>query len=393
VRRTPIAHILFPKPNPVRPVPEFAWDAAEILSHFRELDVEIIVPVPAAPFRPLQRWGRLLRGGSAWSDEVGEALHALMPKPHLIHFVPVPGRSIESATAAVAAHLVARARAGRPALIQGSFLDSGGYLAAQVGRAVGCPSVAVAHGTDVRMARKVDGWEAGRHRRAMRALSRATEVVAISSTMAEDIALLGRKARVINYTARPDAFTLAPPAPSPNRLLFVGRLSREKGVDLLLEAMTRLGRRDVHLDLVGPTVPGFDAARAVEQHRLTERVRIRHEMPREHISELYAESTAVVLPSRAEGLSCVLVEALLVGRPVITTDVGASRELVNERVGALVSPDAPEELAAAIARVLESADNADWDPKSLREHALPFSWDANAETLRALTRELIDRGA
>jgi glycosyltransferase involved in cell wall biosynthesis len=101
----------------------------------------------------------------------------------------------------------------------------------------------------------------------------------------------------------------------------------------------------------------------------------------------YQAASLLVHPSRSEGLPCVLVEALLSGCPVIATDVGGISELVSAETGALVEPDNAEALAQAIARGLEGQ----WSPESLRQRALPFSWQASGPALIAHTLELIGR--
>jgi glycosyltransferase involved in cell wall biosynthesis len=389
VRRTPVAHVVFPRPNALRPVTEFAWDAVRVIASARGVDLEVLMPVPMRSARRLQGLSRTARGAKTWPEDLDEILARLEPKPTLVPYPPVPFRSIESATAALGAALVARRRASRPALIQGSFLDEAGFAAALAARAIGASSIAVAHGSDVRMARKVNGADRGRSRRALKALQDSNEVVAVSQELASEIALLGRKAEVIRFTVDPSRFTESSmPAGSP-LLLFVGRVSRAKGVDLLLQALTLMDRKDARLRLVGPETSEIDARLEAKRLGIEDRVEVIGEVMQADLQSHYGAASCLVHPSRSEGLPCVLVEALLCGRPVIATDVGGTGELVNDRTGRLVPGEDPAALAKAIDEVIGERDRGGWRPSTLRELAEPFSWEAMGPKLTALTLRLI----
>jgi glycosyltransferase involved in cell wall biosynthesis len=101
---------------------------------------------------------------------------------------------------------------------------------------------------------------------------------------------------------------------------------------------------------------------------LAERVEFAGRKP---LAELVAEiqrSTLLVLPSRAESLGMVLVEALACGTPVVATRCGGPEDIVDERVGVLVPPEDPAALAGGIEQVLDR--RADFEPAALRAHAL-----------------------
>lgn len=388
MRRTPVAHVIFPRPSLLRPLPEFALEAARRLGQARGLDVDLLVPVPINAARKLQSVARSLRGARPWPDALDETLATLEPKPTCVPYVPVPGRSIESATAAVCAALIRRQRAARPAVLQGSFLDESGFTAAMAGKAIGVPSIAVAHGSDVRMA--TDGLDHGRRRRARDTLHTASEVVAVSYQLAQGIAAFGRRAEIIRYTAAADRFPLAPrPPEGPPRVLFVGQISRAKGIDLLLQAFGVLGVEGATLELVGPRAEDLELDKEIDRFGLNGRVTVTGELAQADLPERYAASHLVVLPSRAEGLPCVLVEALLVGRPVIAADVGGVRELVTSDVGALIPPEDTSALTNAMRSVLSRT----FDPERLRAHAMPMTWSESIPALEALTWRLVERRA
>lgn len=387
-----VAHVIFPRPGSIRPVLDFPLDAARALLDAGGLDVEVLVPIPHPLARSLQSSLRRERGASPWPADLDLRLSTLSPRPTLVPYLPVPARSIESAAAALALHLALRRPADRPALVHGSFLDQGGYAAVAAARVLGVPSIAVAHGTDVRAAKGELGDEGGRRRRARMTLRHATRVLAVSTYLASELALLGRHADLVRYTTLAARFPLRPPSRAggePEELLFVGHQSRAKGVDLLLEAFASLRDRTLVLRLVGPSSPDLDPRREAERLGIAERVCVEGEVPQEELVSRYARASCVVLPSRREGFGIVLAEALLVGRPVVGADVGGIREVATGAVGALFAPGDPEDLARALEEVLARARRGDLDPAALRRSVLPMTWEQSGPELASLTRSLI----
>jgi glycosyltransferase involved in cell wall biosynthesis len=136
-------------------------------------------------------------------------------------------------------------------------------------------------------------------------------------------------------------------ASEPIRLLFVGRLAPNKGVPDLLEGMDELGRRGAsgrfRLDIVGGG-PLLDALRAANKRP---NVAFLDKVSDDRLEELYASADALVLPTLFEGMPTVVLEAMARGIPVLVTDVGASKELVDDSNGQIIPKRAPEALADA----------------------------------------------
>ena len=116
------------------------------------------------------------------------------------------------------------------------------------------------------------------------------------------------------------------------RVLFVGRLDRQKGVDVLYEALCRPGPRASAV-VVGAAVVAGDAAAPPEN------VRVTGWLPRDQIAALYAAAQVLVVPSRWEGFGLVALEAMRAGRAVLASRVGGLPEVVDAGVtGALFEP-------------------------------------------------------
>lgn len=156
-----------------------------------------------------------------------------------------------------------------------------------------------------------------------------------------------------------DASFFASPAPAAvvaHRLVCVGRLCEQKGQLLLLEAARQLVMRGVQFQLVivgdGEMRPDLDAF--IVRYGLQERVQITGWLFNTAVVEQIRAARALVLPSFAEGLPVVLMEAMALGRPVISTFVAGIPELVESGTsGWLVPAGDVEALADAMQACLE----------------------------------------
>ncbi|PWJ55735.1 Glycosyltransferase involved in cell wall bisynthesis [Quadrisphaera granulorum] len=139
-------------------------------------------------------------------------------------------------------------------------------------------------------------------------------------------------------------------------LLFVGRLERVKGVDVLLDALALLaaGGRRPRLDVVGEGSEREALVAQAARLGIAEQVRFLGRLDQPAVAELRRSASALVLPSRYEGLALVLLEAWASELPVVTSDAGAVPEVCRDGVDALVVPvDDAAALAGALERHLD----------------------------------------
>ncbi len=144
-----------------------------------------------------------------------------------------------------------------------------------------------------------------------------------------------------------------PPVDDRPLIGYVGRLSHEKGIDVLLEAAALLIADGLTFAIVlageGPELPRLQAQTA--ELGLARVVRFLGHVP--NPSSLYGKLSMFVLPSRSEGMPNVIFEALRFRVPVVATTVGDVPSMIaSEELGRLVPPDNARALANAIRAVL-----------------------------------------
>lgn len=143
----------------------------------------------------------------------------------------------------------------------------------------------------------------------------------------------------------------ATPPPGDPRLVCVGRLCIEKGQFLLLEAAARLAANGIPFELVlagdGPMRSEFEAQ--IERYGLTGRVRITGWISSNEVRNEILAARALVLPTFAEGLPVVIMEAMALRRPVLATYVAGIPELVRSGIeGWLIPAGCVDSLTSAL---------------------------------------------
>lgn len=180
----------------------------------------------------------------------------------------------------------------------------------------------------------------------------------------------------------------SPSAPKPAHLLFVGRLAAVKGVPMLLEALRDLSgdHPALHLTLVGDGPERAALERRAREMGLTSRITFAGYRSQAEVAALLREATALVLPSFAEGVPVVLMEAMAARVPVVATRIAGVPELVEDGVsGLLVPPGDAHALRIALGRCLYDANlcRAMGDAGRLRVTA-EFASDTEAAWLATL---------
>ncbi len=170
------------------------------------------------------------------------------------------------------------------------------------------------------------------------------------------------KVRQIHCALEPAFYALPPGSPPQgSRLVCVGRLCEQKGQLLLLDAVHILAQRGIRLDLVlaGDGDMRGELEALVERHGLQDQVTITGWISSAAVCAHILAARALVLPSFAEGLPVVLMEAMALGRPVLTTCIAGIPELVlHQETGWLFAPGDVDALVQALQACLASSPDA-----------------------------------
>lgn len=234
----------------------------------------------------------------------------------------------------------------RSDFIDGSFAQRAGF-----------PVVSTAHGfirTNLR----------GRlyNKLQIRALRHFDAVVAVSEPLREELRLAGVPSDRLVQISNGFVPAVEPPLdraaarerlglPSEGPVVgWVGRVSHEKGPDVVLEALRTLHDRDALLCMVGDGPELANLRSAADRYGLTPRTRFPGAVA--NAQSVLKAFDVLALSSRTEGLPMVLLEAASAAVPIVATAVGGVPALLGARGGLLVPPDDPQELAAALDSVL-----------------------------------------
>jgi colanic acid/amylovoran biosynthesis glycosyltransferase len=173
------------------------------------------------------------------------------------------------------------------------------------------------------------------------------------------------KIRVIYAGVNPVYLEHGPaPIPEAPRLVNIGRIVEQKGQVMLIEAAALLMKRGYDFEIVivsdGPMRDEIN--RLIDRLGLGGRIQITGHVDDQRVFQEILAARALVLPSFAEGLPSVFLEAMALGRPVIGTAIAGHPELIEPGVsGWLIPAGSVEPLAEAMAEVL-SADPAELEP-------------------------------
>lgn len=353
------------------------------------VETRVIAPNGVPPW-PLSRHPRYRATAALPEREIWRGLDVLRPRFPLL---PAVGWRLNPG-------LIARAGAKalrrlidegfKPDIIDAQFFYPCGVAAVRIAQEFNLPVTIKARGSDIAL------W--GQREPARRMMCEAGHdaqiVTAVSAALRDEMAELGigDDNVTVHYTAvdldhfNPEGRAEARAQHNINRptILSVGSLTEVKDQPLLIRAMT-------HLSGVGLLIAGHGPRRAALEALVTElglgdRVRLLGSIGHSELPSLYRAADVFALTSIREGLANVWIESLACGTPVVTTDAGGAREVIDRpEAGRVVSERSPEAVAGAIRALLTNppARNA------VRACAERFSWSRHVETKKIILNEAI----
>jgi glycosyltransferase involved in cell wall biosynthesis len=227
-----------------------------------------------------------------------------------------------------------------------------------------------------------------------RLLTKRSDLVIFESTYSADtfakkIGATRGLARIVHNGVDRTEFEPVTPNADASDLLFIGELRVLKGVDLLIDAIALLrdARRPVTLTVVGDGPDREQFVEAAVRHGLDRAIVFAGAMP---ARQAFMRGRVLVVPSRAESLPYVVLEAAAAGKPLITTHVGGIPEIFGPLSPSLVPPENARALAEAIRHSLEAPDMAAGTARVLRDRvAEEFSVDSMVDQVLAAYAEAL----
>ena len=154
-------------------------------------------------------------------------------------------------------------------------------------------------------------------------------------------------------------FTPSPVPRDANELVCVGRLCPQKGQTLIPEAIAPIVRDypDLKVVLIGDGESRAEIEAEIARLGIADNIELTGWMANRDVIDRLKDARALLLPSFAEGLPIVIMEAMALGRPVISTFIAGIPELLDSRTGWIVPASSTEDLRAAITSVMDSSPN------------------------------------
>lgn len=351
------------------------------------LDVRIMVPVSWVPVvrNPLAYWRLKKETQARWpqADYV------------IFWYLPVVGRGLHPLWLflSLALQRFPTLFLRRWDCIFGSWGFPDGVVAAVLGLLTRTPLVIKVHGSDVNIF--TQKWA---HRVQIRwALNRARAVVSVSKALdvrMTEIGVTPGRTTVLYNGVDPKRFHPLPMAEARQRhgfgmgdevILFIGNILVTKGCGELLEAFAQLAasRPQARLVYVGDGAMRKSLTAQAAALGLQERVRFAGRVAHAELVSWFACASVFCLPSHAEGVPNVVLEAMACGTPVVATDVGGIGEILPSFAGHLVPVQDVPTLTTAIAQTLATT----WDRERIVAHMQPFDWDVNVSVLQGLIQD------
>ncbi len=281
---------------------------------------------------------------------------------------------------------------GRPDVIHAHVVLPGGWSALNVGRSYSIPIVLTEHSGPFSMHLRTK-----LQRRLVReTLLNVGRIVAVSPSLAQQIlafeqgvgiSVAGELVRTDFFITSSNGAKVAKPA---TRFLFTGRLSEEKGVNHLLEAIYVLVQRGIGSFELVVAGDGPDRAKLEQITRsrgIADKCRFIGFLDRQQVRSWMQNSDFFILPSLHETFGIVLGEAMACGKPVIATRCGGPEFVVTDETGILVEVGSAEALADAMSDVISNS--LRFDPAAVRASVVSrFGEEAFLRNISAVYEEL-----
>lgn len=354
----------------------------------KQIPVIVVSPVPWFPFQGVIRYWRPHFRPQPDKYEEQDSVQVYFPR-----FLSIPGlfKSWDGFFMALGSLSTLIKLRKQFNIIDAHFAYPDGYAATLLGKWLQIPVTITLRGTEVPLSKMP-----GRKTRLLIALKNATRVFSVSDSLKQHVVSLGAerdKIRVIGNGV--DVVKFYPLAKSAARselnipeyakvLVSVGGLVDRKGFHRVIEVLPALVAKYPELIylVVGGDSPEGNIRERLEHQvktlKLEGNVRFLGAYPSEQLKVPLSAADLFVLATANEGWANVFLEAMACGLPIITTEVGGNKEVVNgPRLGTVVPLGDSDALIAALLQGLAGG----WDRSLIIQYARENSWDTRVKIL------------
>ncbi|UUL81384.1 glycosyltransferase [Sphingomonas qomolangmaensis] len=359
------------------------------LAALPDVAVRVVAPIGLPPF-PLYRQPRYAPLAGLPLAESWKGL--TLERPRFVNVPATGGRFHAALLARALVPVLTRIRAEFTFdVIDASFFFPDGPAAVALGKRFGVPVSIKARGADIHHW----GNAPATAPQVRAAALTADGLLAVSEAMRGDLIALGapaEKVRVHHTGVDQARFAPGDRDAAKARLgvtgplvVSVGALIARKGHAIVIDAVARLAGVSLLIAGDGPDRSGLQAR--IDAAGVGDRVRLLGSVPHDDLPALLGAADVMALASSSEGLANAWVEALASGTPIVITDAGGAAEVVDRPAAGRIVARTVEGFAQGIAAVLAEAP----DVAAVRAAAARFTWERNAEALRAHMARLVER--
>lgn len=354
------------------------------------LPIVVVSPVPWFPLQNLIRYWKPDFRPQPASMEEQNGIKVFFPR-----FFSVPGllKSWDGFFMALGSWFLLRKLKNQHGfgLIDAHFAYPDGYAASLLGQWLRMPVTITLRGTEVPHAKEPE-----KRKRILKALDKAAQVFSVAGSLKNHVVAMGADANKIEVVGNGIDINKFNPldkkrarerlglSESAKIIVSVGGLVERKGFHRVLESMPRLLEQFpglIYLIVGGDSPEGGIRPRLeaqTESLNLQEHVRFLGALPPEELRLPLSAADVFVLATANEGWANVFLEAMACGLPVVTTDVGGNREVVNgPELGIIVPFGDCDALTGALVAALKR----DWDKDKIIDYAKANQWDNRVAVL------------
>lgn len=196
---------------------------------------------------------------------------------------------------------------------------------------------------------------------------------------------------IINNGVDTNFFQLKNDFVSNQRIIFVGRLVYQKGLDIIFNALAKLKQYPWQFTIVGDGPAREELQSLAKSLGIEDRIHFLGWKTREVIKEFFIEANIFVFPSRDEGMSNAVLEAMAAGLVVVASNIPGNQDIIQDQIsGYLVPGDSIDLWVDQLKKLLNDSDLYEKIGLAANNHVRKnFSWDNTAKEYRELILRMI----